>query len=55
MNNEDLLKYIFKFGDRCVDCWFCIKVILMIIKGNFKKNIFVIEFKENIVCVVFKR
>lgn len=56
MSNEDLLKYIVKFGDRCVVCWFCIKVILIIFKvGNLKKNIFVIEVKEKIVCVIFKR
>lgn len=55
MSNEDLLKYIVKFGDRCVVCWFCIKVILIIFKvGNLKK-IFVIEVKEKIVCVIFKR
>uniref|UniRef100_A0A8W8JRU3 Uncharacterized protein n=1 Tax=Magallana gigas TaxID=29159 RepID=A0A8W8JRU3_MAGGI len=56
MSNEDLSKYIVKFGDRCAVRRFCTKATSTTPKaGNLKKNISATEVKEKIARAIFKR
>lgn len=55
MSNEDLSKYIVKFGDRCAVRRFCTKATSTTPKAGNLKKISVTEVKEKTARAIFKR